>query len=184
MNRVTRLLQLWRDGDERARDELVELVYPELHGLARRYLAGEPPGHTLPATALVNEAFVRLAGSEVEWTNRVHFFAVAASVMRRALVDHARAKRREKRGGRAVRVTFDESMAKTPARGVDVLAVDEALDKLAEVDVRKGRVTELHFFGGLTYEEIAHALDISPSTVKRELRFARAWLASELGEAR
>jgi RNA polymerase sigma-70 factor (ECF subfamily) len=178
--RVTTLLQRWRGGDEKARDELLEVVYPELHELARRHIASERAGHTLQATALVNEAFLRLVGSRIEWTDRAHFFAVAASAMRRTLVDHAKARRRAKRGGGAVRVTFDESMTPASPRTADVLAVDEALARLTEIDARKGRVIELHFFGGLTYDEIAHAIDVSSSTVKRELRFARAWLASEL----
>lgn len=177
---VTRLLHAWREGDQEARDELIPLVYRELHRVAERQLRREGPGATLRTTALVHEAYVRLAGADVPWADRGHFFAVAARQMRRVLVDRARARNRSKRGGGLERVTLDPGLLGEPCRMADLLALDEALEALASMDPRKARVVELHLFAGLTAEETAEALDISPATVFRELRTARAWLGARL----
>lgn len=184
-SQVTRLLSAWRSsGDERLLDELVPLVYDELRELAARRLGGERSDHTLQATALVHEAYARLVDSEVDFADRVHFFALAATTMRRILVDHARARAREKRGGGAAHVTLSEELAASPEEPEEMLALDEALSRLAEHDHRKAKVVELHFFGGLTYAETATALDISEATVDRDLRMAKAWLAREMGGSR
>jgi RNA polymerase sigma factor (TIGR02999 family) len=176
----TVLLHRWRDGDESARDTLMELAYEQLHALARRFLGSERQGHTLQPTELVNEAFLRLAGSNPSLKDRIHFFAVAANVTRRVLVDHARARRRGKRGGGAIPVLLDETMAVTDDNFTRMVEIDEALDRLAALDERKARLVELVFFGGLTKEETAEATGLSPATVFRELKFAKAWLAKEL----
>ena len=182
---VTRLLSAWRSsGDERLLDELVPLVYDELRELAARRLGGERSAHTLQATALVHEAYARLVGSEVDFADRVHFFALAATTMRRILVDHARARAREKRGGGAAHVTLSEELAASPEEPEEMLALDDALRRLAEHDPRKAKVVELHFFGGLTYAETATALDISEATVDRDLRMAKALLAREMSRSR
>ena len=180
---VTRLLRKWRDGDKDAMDTLLPLVYEELRRVARNYLIGEAPGHTLQTTALVHEAYLRLVKAEIPWQDRVHFFAVAASSMRRILVDHARAKKSAKRGGGAVRVPLETALARPAAEESDLLEIDEALTRLAKEDERKSRVVELHFFGGLKYEEIGELLDISPSTVRWDMRIAKAWLRRELSPA-
>ena len=177
---VTRLLLEWRGGRESALGELMPLVYDELHQIARGYMRREHSGHTLQPTAVVNEAFLKLAGTKIDWRDRVHFRAVAARMMRRVLVDHARAKRRDKRGGAATMVTLNEGVARLPDPEVDVMDLDAALKKLSEVDERKSRIVELHYFGGLTYDELAEALEISAATVDRELRLAKAWLHREL----
>jgi RNA polymerase sigma factor (TIGR02999 family) len=177
---VTRLLQEWRTGDDGSFDRLMEVVYPELHSIARRQLSGERDDHTLQATALVHEAYLRLVGVEIEWTDRRHFYAVAARAMRRVLVDHARGRAREKRGGDYRIVTLDPEHAPDADEPLDLLALDDALSRLAAIDERKARALELHYFGGLSYEETARALDVSPATIHRELRMAKAWLASEL----
>lgn len=179
---LTQLLHRWRGGEADARDRLTEMVYPELRRLAQSCLVGERPDHTLDATAIVHEAYVRLVGSEVEWQDRVHFFAVAARVMRRVLVDYGKARRRLKRGGDRVRVTLDESSLPLAAAGTDVVDLDRALTRLAETDDRKARVVELHFFAGLTQQEVAVVLELSERTVGRELRFAKAWLNKVLSE--
>jgi RNA polymerase sigma factor (TIGR02999 family) len=167
-------------GDDRL-DELTELAHAELRRLARRYLAGERPGHTLQPTALVNEAYLRLAaGQPVDWQNRAHFVGVAAHQMRRILVDHARKRHRAKRDGGGVRVTFDEQLPVADERGHDVVALDEALEKLARLDPRRSRIAELRYFGGLSVEETAEALSVSVATVMRDWRLARAWLQREL----
>ncbi len=182
---VTDLLFRWREGDEGAVEGLMSAVYPELRRLAARYLRGERRDHTLQPTALVHEAYLRLAGSDVDWQDRVHFLAVAARTMRRVLVDHAKSKQALKRGGDRLRVSWAEDRLELPepaagaARGLDILALDESLRRLAELDPRKGRIVELHFFGGMTYEETAEAVGVSPATVNRELRFAKAWLLDE-----
>ena len=155
------------------------IVYPQLRAIAQRQLTHESDGHTLQPTALVHEAYLRLIDADIEWEDRKHFFAVAARAMRRVLVDHARARRREKRGGDAVFVTLDDQLAIDHA-GVDLIALDEALDRLAEVDERKARAVELHYFGGLSYDETARALDVSPATIDRDLRMAKAWLVQQL----
>lgn len=177
---VSRLLLAWRRGEREALERLLPLVYDELHALARRQLRGERPDHTLQPTALLHEAYLRLVGSDVAWEGRVHFLAVAAQVMRHILVDHARARARAKRGGGAERVTLDEALSSVADRPDDLLALDEALERLGAFDERKARVVELHYFGGLTYDEVAGALDVSPATVDRELRLAKAWLYREL----
>jgi len=178
---VTRLIEAWRGGDEKALDRLVPLVYDELRTLARRRLQAERSDHTLQATALVHEVYARLVGTDLQLVDRAHFFAVAARTMRRILVDHARAKAREKRGGAAEVVTLSDGLA-DQGRGEDLLALDEAIARLAERSERKAQVVELHYFGGLTYPETAAALGISEATVDRDLRMAKAWLATELRE--
>ena len=177
---VTGLLIAWRKGDQDALERLVPLVHEELHRIARGCMRGERPGHSLQATALVNEAYLRLVGAQrVGWQNRVHFLAVSARLMRRILVDFARSKRYQKRGGGAQRVTLDEALI-VQEPGQDLIALDDALATLAKVDERKARVVEMRFFGGLSVEETAAALEVSPDTVMRDWRLAKAWLLREL----
>lgn len=177
---ITRLVLAWgRSGDDRVLEDLMPLVYADLHALAERYLQQERAGHTLQATALVSELYVRVAGADVAWEGRTHFFAVAARAMRRILVDHARTRARQKRGGGQVGVTLHEDLA-AAERPETFLELDEALERLAALDERKARAVELHYFGGLGYEDIARALDISTATVHRDLRMARAWLYREI----
>jgi RNA polymerase sigma-70 factor (ECF subfamily) len=180
MHEVTALLRAWRGGDEEALNALVPLVHDELRRIARRVVHGDRANRSVPATALVNEAFLRLVDVQhVDWQNRTHFLAMSARLMRRILVDLARARGAEKRGGGAVRVTFDEhAMAGAPA--ADVIRLNDALDALAAMDERKARVVELRFFGGLTADETAAALGVSEKTVLRDWEFARAWLQREL----
>jgi RNA polymerase sigma-70 factor, ECF subfamily len=167
----------WSNGDPAALDELLPLVNSELRRLARRYLRRENPGHTLQPTALVNEAYLRLVDQQhVHWQNRAHFFGIAAQLMRRILIDHARKAQYQKRGGGALQVSFDDALAITEAKAAEFLAVDEALEKLTGMDARKGRIVELRFFGGLSLEETAAVLGISSPTVQREWRAAKAWL--------
>lgn len=179
---ATELLRAWNDGDEAALNDLVPLVEHELHRVARAYMRRERQGHTLQATALVNEVFLRLANgaNPPDWRNRAHFVGIAARLMRRVLVDHARARGYQKRGGGAQRVSLDAAMPATSEPAIDVLAVDRALESLARVDSRKSRVVELRFFGGLSVDETADALGISAETVKRDWRFAKLWLSREL----
>ena len=178
---VTALLLQWGKGDDDARERLIPLVHQELHQIARRCMAGERVGHSLQATALVNEAYVRLVdGKAVEWQDRAHFLAVSARVMRRILVDHARARHAKKRGGEGVRVTFDEALVVTDEPGQNFVALDDALEALAKFDERKSRVIELRFFGGLSVEETASVLNVSPDTVMRDWRLAKAWLQAEM----
>jgi RNA polymerase sigma factor (TIGR02999 family) len=177
---VSRLLLAAHDGDESALERLMPLVYDELHQLARRHLRGERAGHTLQTTALIHEAYLRLVGADVLWEGRVHFFAVAANTMRRILVDHARGRLRDKRGGGVVPVTLEDVAVVASEPGEDLLALDAALERLAGFDARKARVVELHYFGGLTYDETASALGISAATVDRDLRLAKVWLYREL----
>jgi RNA polymerase sigma factor (TIGR02999 family) len=172
---VSALLVAWRGGDRQAFDQLVPLVYGELHSLADRQLRRERPDHSLQTTALLHEAYLRLVGADVKWEGRVHFFAVAAQIMRRVLVDHARARARDKRGGGAAPVTLEDALVEGGS-SPDVLDLDEALGRLSALDERKARAVELHYFGGLTYDEVAVAMEISPATVHRELRLAKAWL--------
>ena len=180
----TELLLAWANGDASAFDRLLPLVEGELRRLARRYMAHERPDHTLQATALVNEAYVRLIEvRHVRWQNRAHFLAVAARTMRRILVDFARARRNEKRGGDLRRVTLSEGLLVSPA-GEDLVALDEALRKLEAVHPRKSQVVELKFFGGLNLDETAEALHISRDTVKRDWRFAKLWLLRSLSAGR
>ena len=177
---VSRLLLAWREGDEQALARLIPLVYDELHALARRHLRDERPDHTLQTTALIHEAYLRLCGADVAWEGRVHFLAVAAQTMRRILVDHARGRGRAKRGGGDAPITLDDALVASPDRPDALLALDEALERLSALDERKGRAVELHYFGGLTYDETAEALGVSAATVDRELRVAKAWLYREL----
>jgi len=175
------LLLAWGAGDHEALERLVPLVQAELHRIARRCMYGERAGHSLQATALVNEAYLRLVDARrVRWQDRSHFLALTARLMRRVLVDHARARGYQKRGGDAARVTFVESIGGSDERPHDLVALDEALDALAKLDVRKSRVVELRFFGGLTAEETAHELGVSSDTVLRDWKLAKAWLVREL----
>ncbi|MGH9801738.1 MAG: sigma-70 family RNA polymerase sigma factor [Blastocatellia bacterium] len=178
---VTQLLVAWNNGDEAARDELLPLVYQELHRLAGRYLGRERTGHTLQATALVHEAYLRLVNQqEVNWQNRAHFFGVSAQIMRRILVDHARSRQMAKRGGDARQVDLEEALMVSDERAADVVALDDALKALAEFDERKCRMVELRFFGGLSIEETAEVLGVSPGTVMRDWTLAKAWLQREI----
>ena len=178
---ITRLLLAWSEGDDDALGKLAPLVEAELQRLARHYLRGERPGHTLQPTALVNEAYLRLLDwRKVSWQNRAHFMGIAANMMRRILVDHARRHRFQKRGGDAVKISLDATQLGASERDPDLLALDEALTRLAELDRRKSQVVELRFFGGLSVEEAAEFLKISPRTVKREWSLAQAWLHCEL----
>jgi RNA polymerase sigma factor (TIGR02999 family) len=173
---VSGLLAAHRRGEEGALDRLVPLVYDELHRIAQRHLRGERPDHTLQPTALLHEAYLRLAAAEAPWQDRAHFFAVAAKIMRRILVDHARNRGRDRRGAGAERVSLEGLELASPERPSDLIALDEALEELAKHDVRKARVVELHYFTGLNQAETAEAMGISTATVERELRFAKAWL--------
>ena len=178
---VTRLLNRLQKGDRKAESLLIPLVYDELRRLASAYMRRERPDHTLQSTALVHEAYIRLSDQRnVSWQNRAHFFAVAAQLMRRILVDHARARLAQKRGSRPDLIPVDEAFAFTPERSNDLLALDEVLNRLGEKDPRTLQVVELRFFGGLTVEQAAEAMRISPRTVKREWNFGRAWLRAEL----
>jgi RNA polymerase sigma factor (TIGR02999 family) len=178
---VTDLLRAWSRGDRSALDRLAPLVEAELHRIAHRYMRREPANHTLQTTALVNEAYLRLIhATEVEWEDRSHFFAISANLMRRILVDHARARGRLKRGGGATRVTLDGDQWPAPQPGADVIALDEALDDLARFDPQGARIVELRFFGGLTLEEIAGVIDRAPRTVKRDWAAAKVWLLGQL----
>ena len=178
---TTELLRAWNDGDESALNQLVPLIEQELHRLARACMHRERQGHTLQATALVNEVFLRLAnGSTPEWRDRAHFVGIAARLMRRVLVDHARSRGYQKRGGGAHPVPLDEAMAVTPGMQIEVIAVDRALHAFAKIDARKSQVVELRFFGGLSIEETAEVLGVSVETVKRDWRIAKLWLAREL----
>jgi RNA polymerase sigma factor (TIGR02999 family) len=178
---VTQLLFEWRNGDATAFDKLLPLVYDELRRIASRYMKRERAGHTLQTTALVNEAYLRLVNQQgIDWQDRAHFFAVAAQVMRHLLVDHARANHYAKRGGNAVQVTLDEGAIVTESQNVEILALDEALTRLAAMDERKVKIVELRYFGGLSAEETAAVLDLSEITVKREWLKAKAWLFREL----
>ncbi len=173
---VTQLLLDWRKGDEEALERMMPVVYEELRRIADRYMRREVSGHTLQATAVVNEAYLRLVDADIDWQDRVHFYVVTARLMRRMLVDHARAKHRAKRGGEAAKVSLEEILDFRPDDGPNMIELDDALTRLAEFDERKSQVVELHFFGGLNYDETAKALGISPATVHRELRMAKAWL--------
>lgn len=180
---VTQLLVNWRNGDETALDQLMPIIYDELHRLAKRYMSRERRNHTLQTTALVNEAYLRLVGQgQAEWRNRAHFFGVAAQVMRHVLVDHARSRQYAKRGGEARRVTLDDNLAISHEDQIEVLALDEALNRLAALDERKGRIVELRYFGGLSVEETAEVLELSAITVKRDWLKAKAWLYRELSQ--
>jgi len=178
---VTGLLLAWGHGDEEALNRMIPLVQQELHQIARRCMHGERAGHSLQPTALVNEAYLRLVDvQQMNWQNRAHFLAMAARLMRRILVDHARSKGSDKRGGGAAKITFDDALALSDEPGRDLVALDDALQTLATVDERKSRMIELRFFGGLSVEETASVLRVSPDTVKRDWRLAKAWLLREL----
>jgi RNA polymerase sigma factor (TIGR02999 family) len=179
---VTRLLVDWQNGSEEALDQLMPLVYNELRAIANRYLSRERNDHTLQSTSLVHEAYVRMIDQRhVQWQNRAHFLGIAAQMMRRILVDHARAEHRLKRGGPLPSLSLDAAVAvATPSREIDLLALDEALDRLAAIDAQQSRLVELRFFSGLTIEEAAVALGISAGTVKREWSTAKAWLFREM----
>jgi RNA polymerase sigma-70 factor, ECF subfamily len=174
---VTQLLTDWSNGDQSALDKLLPLVNSELRKIAGRYMRRERPGHTLQTSALVNEAYLQLINQKnMRWQNRAHFFGIAAQLMRRILIDHARSHNYAKRGGGALKVSLDEASAVTEAPAAELLAVDEALEKLTAMDARKGRIVELRFFGGLSLEETAEVMGISSPTVQREWRAAKAWL--------
>jgi len=181
---ITRLLVGWRGGDQAALEQLIPLVHDELRRLARRHMAHERVGHTLQATALVNEAFVRLIDvQQVKWQDRAHFFAMSSRLMRRILVDFARSKGYQKRGGGAQKVSFDEALVVTNEAGHDLVGLDDALNALAAFDARKAQVVEMRFFGGLSVEETAEALKVSVDTVMRDWKLAKAWLLRELKQS-
>lgn len=179
---ITQLLIAWGDGDQSALEELAPLVHSELHRLAHHYMSRERPGHTLQTSALINEAYIRLINwKDVRWQNRSHFFAVSAQLMRRILVDFARDRRYLKRGGGALQVSLAEAATLTVERSHDLIALDEALTALTDLDPQKGQMVEMRFFGGLTVEEVAEVLKVSEETVIRDWRLAKVWLMRELG---
>lgn len=181
---ITLLLVAWNQGEREAMDRLMPLVYPELRRIARRYMGYERRGHTLQTTALVNEAYLNLIGAgEVRWQDRAHFFAISAKLMRQILVHSARSRNYQKRGGRAQKITFDEAMFVTEQPGRELIALDDALNALAVADARKSRVVELRYFGGLSVEETAEVLKVSPETVMRDWRLAKSWLSREMEKA-
>lgn len=179
-NDLTRLLGAWRAGDASALDQLVPLVYRELHRLARSAMRGERPGHTLQTTALVHEAFIGLSDAKVDWVDRAHFYAIAARQMRRILVNHGEAYRAAKRGGGAAHLPLDEALEVAGGDRAEIGELDDALQRLEVIDARKAQTLELHYFGGLTYDEIGAVLGVSASTVDTELRFGKAWLRAQL----
>lgn len=180
-NDVTQLLVAWSNGDQAARDQLMDVVYEELHRLARRYMSHESPGHTLQTSALVNEAFLRLVDQRnVHWQNRAHFFGIAAQMMRRILVDYARRRQHARRGTGEPNLSLDEGLIVSDERSAEVVAVHEALEELSKIDARKGQMVELRFFGGLSIEETAEVLSVSPGTVMRDWTLAKAWLHREM----
>ncbi|MEO0424510.1 MAG: sigma-70 family RNA polymerase sigma factor [Pseudomonadota bacterium] len=177
---VTRLLQQWRVGDDAALGRLTPLVYEELRRVAQHFMRSENAAHTLQPTALINEAYLRMVGADVDWQDRVHFFSMAARIMRRILVDHARAKGSAKRGGDQLQVSIDDRTLAAGDRDQTLIALDDSLEDLAHFDARKANIIELFFFGGLGYEEIGEVLEISRATVYRELSLAKAWLYNDL----
>jgi len=178
---VTKLLDAWSDGDGAALEQLMPMVYAELHQMAKRYMNSQPSEHTLQTTALIHEAYLKLTDNkEKRFANRAHFFAVAASAMRHILIDHARSRQSEKRGGDAQKVSLEDVMIVSDERIAEVIALDEALKSLEKEDARKARVVELRYFGGLSVEETAEVLKISRETVMRDWRFAKTWLLREL----
>ena len=180
---ITRLLNQWAGGDEKAADELTPLVYNELHRLASHLFRSERQNHTLQPTALVHEAYARLVNVDVSWQDRAHFYSLAARMMRRILVDYAIAKKAAKRGGAAIRVTLDESVVPAVDVDADFLSLDEALTNLAEIDPRKAELIQLQYFGGLTFRDMEEVTGLSSSTLDRDLRFARAWLKDYLSNS-
>jgi len=184
-NSVTQMLEAWGQGDEAARDELMSVVYQELHRLAHNYMKRESPGHTLQTSALVNEAFLRLVDQKnVKWQNRAHFYGIAAQMMRRILVDYARGRRYAKRGGGVRDLSLEEALIVSHDRTEEVVALDETLEQLAKFDPRKSKIVEFRFFAGLSIEETAKVLDVSPGTVMRDWTLAKAWLRREMTAAR
>jgi len=178
---ITQLLNRWSNGDKAALDELIPLVYPELRRLARIFMGREDSGHTLQTSALINEAYLRLVNQQdVDWRDRAHFFAVASQVMRHILIDHARRYRYVKRGGGTEHVPLDEVAVVADQRAVELIELDDALNRLAAIDERKSQIVELRFFGGLTVEETAEVLRLAPITIMREWRAAKAWLGREI----
>lgn len=183
-NEITQLLVAWGNGDQTALDQLMPLVYSELHRLAHRHIKRERPGHTLQTSALLNEAFMRLVDQrDVSWKSRTQFFAIAAQMMRRILVDYARSRRYAKRGGDAHQVTFDENLIVSRQRSADILELHDALNELATIDERKSKVVELKFFGGLSIDETAEVLGVSPGTVMRDWTLSKAWLRQAMGKS-
>jgi RNA polymerase sigma factor (TIGR02999 family) len=182
-NNVTQMLHDWSNGDREVVDKLIPVVYDELRRQAARYLRRERPGHTLQTTALIHEAYIRLIDQKnVRWQNRAHFYAISAQLMRRILVDHARSRQAAKRGGNDIKLPLEEAMVASDEREVDVVALDEALERLAVIDPQQSRVVELKFFSGLSVEETAEVLGVSPRTVKRDWNVAKAWLRREISE--
>ena len=180
---ITQLLSAWSEGDKAALDALIPIVYDELRRQAARYLRRERPGHTLQTTALINEAYLRLIDQRaMRWQNRAQFFGIAAQLMRRILVDHARARHRAKRGGSDIRVSLTDATSVTKEPDLDLVELDEALNKLAEIDPQQSKIVELRFFSGLSVQETAAALNISPATVKRDWSVAKAWLHREINQ--
>lgn len=180
---VSQLLRAWGDGDQTALDKLMPLVYEELRQMAKRHMGRQNPGHTLQTTALIHEAYLRLVDQkEVQWQNRAHFFGVAAKAMRHILIDYARSRHAAKRGGEARLVSLDEAAVVSAERTAELVALDDALQSLAAFDQRKSRVVELRYFGGLTVEETAEVLKVSPETVALDWRLARTWLLRELSK--
>ena len=180
-NHVTELLIAWSNGDRNALESLVRVIYEELHRLAARHMRHEAPGHTLNTTALVNEAYLRLVNQErVDWVNRAHFFAVSSHAMRNTLIDMARGRNRQRRGGGAWHVALDEALVFSTERAAELLALDDALTDLARLDERRSRIVEMRYFGGLSVDETAAVLQISPATVDREWKRARAWLRTQM----
>src|SRR5215471_7959545 len=180
-NNVTQLLLAWSNGNQAARDQLMSAVYDELHRLARRYMRRESPGHTLQTSALVNEAFLKLVDQRnVHWQNRAHFFGIAAQMMRRILVDYARTRTSEKRGAGTPALSLDEGLIVSDERSAEVVAVHEALEQLSQIDPRKEQIVELRFFAGLSVDETAEVLGVSPGTVMRDWTLAKAWLRREM----
>lgn len=179
---VTRLLGEWRGGDRAALDQLIPLVYRELQRIAHRAMSGENSGHTLQTTALVNEAFLHLAGANVDWQDRAHFFAIAARQMRRVLVNHALEKKAAKRGGGAPHTSLESALDVVGTPSAAITDLDDALRRLEKFDERKARILELQYFGGLTFDEMAEAMKLSTTTLDSELRFARAWLRQQLSD--
>jgi RNA polymerase sigma factor (TIGR02999 family) len=178
---VTTILLAWNSGDQEALDRLMPLIYKELRRMARRYMRSESPDHTLQATALVHDVYVQLVDQKrVNWKNRAHFFGAAAQIIRRLLVDHARSRHRLKRGGGAFKVEWKEELSASQPQEMDLLVLHDALNRLATIDPQQSRIIELRYFGGLSIEETAEALSISPATVKRDWAFARAWLYREM----
>jgi RNA polymerase sigma factor (TIGR02999 family) len=185
LQEVTQLLVDWGNGNQAALDQLIPLVYTELRQLARRYMSRERPGHTMQTTALIHEAYLRLVDqNQVRWENRAHFLGIAARLMRQILIEHARRHTRAKRGGGAGTIALDEAAIVSQTRAAELLALDDALERLAAIDPRKSRVVELRFFGGLSVEEAAIVLNVAPNTVLRDWRLAKAWLHREISHER